>query len=62
MKQVVVSGLDIEILGDKVVIHDVMGDVTKREAIKILKYLRSEGFLKKEKIILEIVTSEEDGN
>lgn len=62
MKQVVVNGLNIDISSTKVVIHDVEGDLTKREAVKILKYLQSEGFLREEKIILEIVSSEEDNN
>ena len=43
--KVFLKGLHIDVLRDKVTIYDKDGDLTKPEAIVLLKYLKSEGFL-----------------
>ena len=40
--------LDIEIKDDKVIIYDLMHDVSKKEAKKIMQYLLDEAFIKDE--------------
>jgi hypothetical protein len=57
VKQIVVNGLSVDVLEDRVKIYDVAGDLSKPEAILIIKYLHTEGFLKnQEQIILEIIS------
>jgi hypothetical protein len=61
VNQIVISGLNVDILKNRVKIYDVAGDLSKPEAVLIIKYLHSEGFLKKgqDQIILEIVSGDE---
>ena len=54
--QITINGSVVEILIDRVKIYDVTGDLTKKEALQILKYLHTEAFISGEKIVLEIVT------
>lgn len=55
----VINGLDVDIEGSKVTIHDVLGNLSRDEAVTILKYLHSEGFLDVDHVFVEIVTEEE---
>jgi len=57
--QVTISGLVVEILSNKVKIFDVMGDVSKTEAILIVKYLHDEAFILGDNIVVEIVTDDD---
>ena len=61
VKQIVVNGLGVDVLENRVKIYDVVGDLSKPEAILIIKYLHTEGFLKKnqDQIILEIISGSE---
>ena len=55
--QIIINGLVIEVLTDNTVkIYDVTGDLTKDEALKIVKYLHAEAFITGEEVVLEIVT------
>ena len=54
-----ISGLVVEILADKVKIFDVEGDVSKVEAMLIVKYLHDEAFILGDKIVVEIVTDDD---
>jgi len=56
--QITINGLEVEILSQKkkVKIFDESGDLSKKEALLILKYLHAEGFVSGDKILLEIVT------
>lgn len=56
--KVVVNGLDVDVNKEKVTIHDVLGNLSKEEAVLILKYLHSEGFLDVDHVFLEILTEE----
>jgi hypothetical protein len=56
--EIIINGLTVEILPDRVKIYDVVGDLTKKEALKIVKYLHTEAFILGEKVILEIVTDD----
>ena len=57
VKQIVVNGLDVDVLENRVKIYDVTGDLSKPEAILIIKYLHTEGFLKnQDQVILEIIS------
>jgi hypothetical protein len=58
--KVFLKGLHIDVLRDKVTIYDKDGDLTKPEAIVLLKYLKSEGFLLSEQVFLEILDDPED--
>ena len=58
--KVFLKGLHMDVLQDKVVIYDKDGDLTKAEAVVLLKYLKSEGFLLHEQVFLEIVSDPED--
>lgn len=55
--QIVVNGLIVEILPEKVQVFDVVGDLTKEEALLIVKYLHAEGFILGQQVVLEIITS-----
>ena len=55
----VVNGLDVDIEGSKVTIYDVLGNLSRDEAVMILKYLHSEGFLDVDHVFVEIITEEE---
>lgn len=57
--QIIISGLVVEILSDKVKIFDVIGDVSKVEAMLIVKYLHDEAFILGDKIVVEIVTDDD---
>ncbi len=57
--QIIISGLVVEILSDKVKIFDVIGDVSKVEAMLIVKYLHDEAFILGDKNEVEIVTDED---
>ncbi len=57
--QIIISGLVVEILSDKVKIFDVIGDVSKVEAMLIVKYLHDEAFIFGDKIVVEIVTDDD---
>ena len=55
--QIIINGLVVEVLTDNTVkIYDVTGDLTKDEALKIVKYLHAEAFISGEEVVLEIVT------
>ena len=54
--QIIINGLVVEILPKKVQVFDVAGDLTKKEALLIVKYLHAEGFVLGDKIMLEIIT------
>ena len=56
--QIIISGLVVEILPDKVKIFDVQGDLSKTEAMLIIKYLHAEAFILGDKIVVEIVTDD----
>ena len=55
--QIVVNGLIVEIFPEKVQVFDVAGDLTKEEALLIVKYLHAEGFILGQQVVLEIITS-----
>ena len=55
---IIISGLVVEILSDKVKIFDVMGDLSKEEAMLIVKYLHAEAFILGDKVVVEIITSD----
>ncbi len=50
-----INGLDIEVSQDRVIIYDVMNDVSPEEGEIIVKYLFSEGFINCVDVSLEIV-------
>jgi hypothetical protein len=54
--QIIVNGLIVEILPEKVQVFDVAGDLTKEEALLIVKYLHAEGFILGDKVVVEIIT------
>ena len=54
--QVIINGLIVEILFEKVKIFDIVGDLTRAEALLIVKYLHAEAFISGDSIVLEIVT------
>ena len=56
--QIIIAGLVVEILPDKVKIFDVVGDVSKTEAMLIVKYLHAEAFVLGDKIVVEIITDD----
>ena len=56
--QIIISGLVVEILSDKVKIFDVMGDLSTEEATLIIKYLHAEAFILGDKVVVEIITSD----
>jgi len=57
--QIIVNGLIVELLDDKVKIFDVTGDLTKKEAMLIVKYLHAEAFILGDRVVLEIVTNDD---
>mgnify|MGYP001264261572 CR=1 FL=1 len=57
--QIIINGLIVEILPKKVQVFDIAGDLTKKEALLIVKYLHAEGFILGDNIVLEIVTSDD---
>lgn len=56
--QVIINGLVVEILPEKVKIFDVIGDLSKEEATLIIKYLHAEAFILGTKIVVEVITSD----
>ena len=54
--QITINGLVVEILSQKVTIFDESGDLSKKEALLMLKYLHTEGFILGDRVLLEIVT------
>jgi hypothetical protein len=57
--QIIVNGLIVELLDDKVKIFDVAGDLTKEEAMLIVKYLHAEAFILGDRVVLEIITNDD---
>ena len=57
--QIIVNGLIVELLDDKVKIFDVAGDLTKKEAMLIVKYLHAEAFILGDRVVLEIITNDD---
>jgi len=55
---ITVNGLVVEILPNKVKIFDVLGDLSKGEAMLIIKYLHAEAFILGDKIVVEIITDD----
>ena len=60
--KVSLNNFDIDISKDKVVIHDPEGKLRKSEALTMLKYLKTEGFITHERIFLEIVDDLDDSD
>ncbi len=58
--KVSLNNFEIDIVQDTVVIHDPEGSLKKSEALTMLKYLKTEGFLIHEQVYLEIVGDTED--
>jgi hypothetical protein len=59
MHELVLNGLTIKVTRSKVVIIDVFDDVSDEEAEKILCYLYTEGFVKNQTVICEVITGED---
>ena len=55
---ITINGLVVEVLPSKVMIFDVMGDMTKQEAMLIVKYLHAEAFILGDQIVVEIITDD----
>jgi len=53
---ITINGLVVEVLPSKVKIFDVLGDLSKQEAMLIVKYLHAEAFILGDQIVVEIVT------
>jgi hypothetical protein len=58
--KVSLNNFNIDIIQDTVVIHDPGGKLKNSEALVMLKYLKTEGFLFHEQIYLEIVDDTDD--
>lgn len=56
--QIIINGLIVEVRPRKVKIFDVAGDLSKEEALLMIKYLHTEGFILGKKVLLEIVTDD----
>ena len=56
--QIIINGLVVEIQSDQVKIFDIAGDLSKKEALLMIKYLHTEGFILGERVVLEIITDE----
>ena len=56
--QIIINGLIVEVRDRKVKIFDVAGDLSKEEALLMIKYLHTEGFISGDKVLLEIVTDD----
>lgn len=54
------NGFKIDIIQDKVTIYDLKGDLSEGEAVVILKYLKAEGFLFHDQVLLEIVPEDKE--
>ena len=59
---ITLNGLEIDIVQDKVTIYDVKGDLSDGKAVVILKYLKAEGFLFHDQVLLEIVPEDKKDN
>ena len=57
--QIIVNGLVVEISSTKVKIFDAIGDLTKEEALLIVRYLHSEAFILGERVVCEIITEDD---
>ena len=55
---ITINGLVVEVLPSKVMIFDVMGDLSKQEAMLIVKYLHAEAFILGDQIVVEIITDD----
>ena len=53
---ITINGLVVEVLPGGVKIFDVLGDLSKEEAMLIVKYLHAEAFILGDQIVVEIVT------
>jgi hypothetical protein len=57
--QIKLNGLDIEITYNKVIIYDLLDDVSPEEGEIIVKYLYSEGFISSLDVSLDIVRDDD---